>query len=508
LQKRLLYFLLALISFFAVYLRLHTLGEPLEGDITTYAYVSHRLLEGASLYTDVFDHKPPAIFWAYAAGEIFLGYEPLAIFALGAVFTLISIVFLFLFLKTIASEATALIGAGIWVVASNAHLLEANQPNAELFLNAFLFISLWAYALHRTRGGSVLPVVSGASFALATLFKMIAVFPLLAFIAYSVIRPTAQGMAKFKEAGLVLLPVVFGWLAVFTYYIAVGRFGDFWEAVFIFNMDYAGGGVARNLFKYLSSPGYIFHFAQAEVLALFILAGLWVALGRREYNGLSRLFFGFLAFSLIIEVSSPGQFWGHYYQLYLPALVIFSALFFHEMLDLVRPPKRVLAGVVFASALVLVTASLARPQIKYLGMSTDEISLYKYQRSTFVDAREAGEYIKGITCPDDFIYEAGSETGVYYYSKRRATAPVFILSHIYVGPEEKGLRRAEGVIKALKDEPPAVFIWDAWRGVIENTAFHEVVEGKYARVRDFGMFNVYALKGKTAVDAKLECGGT
>jgi hypothetical protein len=62
------------------FLRLHTYGEPLERDLTTYAVIAHEMLQGKSHYSDLFDHKPPAIYVTYALGELIAGYGRDAIF--------------------------------------------------------------------------------------------------------------------------------------------------------------------------------------------------------------------------------------------------------------------------------------------------------------------------------------------------------------------------------------------------------------------------------------------
>src|SRR6266404_10002176 len=62
--------------------RLHTYGEPLERDLTTYAVIAHEMLNGKTLYTDLWDHKPPAIYVTYAAAELIAGYGRDSIFLL------------------------------------------------------------------------------------------------------------------------------------------------------------------------------------------------------------------------------------------------------------------------------------------------------------------------------------------------------------------------------------------------------------------------------------------
>src|SRR5437868_1023590 len=54
--------------------RLHTWDEPMERDLTTYAVIGHQLLRGRSLYSDLWDHKPPAIHISYAFADYLFGY--------------------------------------------------------------------------------------------------------------------------------------------------------------------------------------------------------------------------------------------------------------------------------------------------------------------------------------------------------------------------------------------------------------------------------------------------
>src|SRR5437870_13805299 len=55
-------------------LRLHTYDEPLERDLTSYAVIAHEMQNGKNLYSDLWDHKPPAIHVTYAAAEVIAGY--------------------------------------------------------------------------------------------------------------------------------------------------------------------------------------------------------------------------------------------------------------------------------------------------------------------------------------------------------------------------------------------------------------------------------------------------
>ena len=62
--------------------RLHTYNEPLERDLSTYAVIADSLLDGRALYSDLWDHKPPAIHLTYAAAQMIAGYGPASVYLL------------------------------------------------------------------------------------------------------------------------------------------------------------------------------------------------------------------------------------------------------------------------------------------------------------------------------------------------------------------------------------------------------------------------------------------
>lgn len=64
-------------------LRHKSVHEPLERDHATYAVIAHELLEGRQLYSDLWDNKPPGIFWTYAGAELVFGYGEGTVFVLG-----------------------------------------------------------------------------------------------------------------------------------------------------------------------------------------------------------------------------------------------------------------------------------------------------------------------------------------------------------------------------------------------------------------------------------------
>jgi hypothetical protein len=63
--------------------RLHTYDEPLEMDAATYAVIARELRAGRHLYSDLCDHKPPAVHATFAAAQMVAGSGPAHIYLLG-----------------------------------------------------------------------------------------------------------------------------------------------------------------------------------------------------------------------------------------------------------------------------------------------------------------------------------------------------------------------------------------------------------------------------------------
>ncbi|MBE9531493.1 MAG: glycosyltransferase family 39 protein, partial [Proteobacteria bacterium] len=428
--------LLALAVVTAV-LRLHTASEPLNMDTAIYGYIAHSMLEGGRLYTELWDHKPPGIFQLFMLSEIIWGYGPRSIAYTGVVFTLTSLLFLFLFLRDIAGVRVALVGAALWALSSNSILMQANDNNVEVFLNTFTLIALWSYQRGRGTGCAKWFFITGLSFAVASIFKTIAVFPFMAFCVYEFISPSLSNGVATKSANRVrryvrtlcwfALPGLLLWTALFLYFLLLGRFSEFWQTVFVFNAGYSGS-IFSNIGSFLITPSLIFSKVYKEIALLGLSALLWILVSKREYGKarLGRVFFILLAAGIIVELSSPGRYFSHYYQLMLPLFSILGALFFSDLYSRLFRSRPSAAKAIIAAIVVLTFFNLAFYQLRYLSMTPFEISRIKHDEMA-IDVMKMGEFVKANTKPCESIYVWGGEVGIYYYSQRRSASGVFFI---------------------------------------------------------------------------------
>jgi hypothetical protein len=479
-------------------LRYHSLGEPLERDLTTYAYISHEMLSGDQLYSDLWDHKPPMIYWIYMAAELIWGYMPEAITYLGIVFSLLSFVFIFLFLMILANGWIALLGASFWSLASNSVLLQANQPNTEIFLNTFTLMGFWSFALYAKTSHRKILFLSGMAFAIASTFKMIAIFPAAALCVYLLFPGHAFQQGKWKrtgiEWGIFLSPVAILWGIIVIIFALSGNLKDFYNVVFVFNRQYSGS-LAKNILLFLSEPELLFHRALKEVWVLVLLSIAWLMVSRKYYGPLHRVFFLLVLIGAWMEIASPGRFYAHYYQLLLPISSILAALFFSDVHAALKYRKTAIKAGILGMLLILSLGHLGFYQWNYLQMSPQEISFKKYGH-LFLHAHKLAQHIQTLTAPCETIYEFGGETGLYYYAQRKAASGIFQIVSFLHSPQKQQQEMYHRILQDLQSSPPAFFIWNSEFGILEESPFLPFIGEKYHEIATSHSYRIFEYKNR------------
>jgi hypothetical protein len=186
--------LLALALLIAV-ARLHTYDEPLELDITVAAVIGNELLAGRQLYTDLWDHKPPALHITHALAILLVGYGSGAIYLLNVGAAVVTLLGVYAAASAVAGAVAGLWGATFWTLVSGDVGLQANQPNAEVFVNACV---VWAFAFlirvdQGARGRRFLAI--GALFALGSLYKPVVVAPAAVLATAHLVAPPVRLLA-------------------------------------------------------------------------------------------------------------------------------------------------------------------------------------------------------------------------------------------------------------------------------------------------------------------------
>jgi|WetSurMetagenome_2_1015567.scaffolds.fasta_scaffold16739_2 hypothetical protein len=444
------------LCFLIILARIYTYHEPFERDIGVYAVVAHEMLNGRELYSDLWDHKPPAIHATFAIGEILAGYGSQSIFLLNVIAAIISLLGIYFIGSSISkTRSGGLWAAACWTIISSDLMLQANQPNVEVFINNCL---IWSFAIlikYEENLDFTKVFTIGILLTLASLYKQITVITAIFFmIAYLLTRSNWLDFKKaiFHSIWITLIGVVI-WGSVVLYFIVGGRFEAFYEAVFQYNQHYIKIGAENNLFLSLFNA---LPFNFSSIIPLFILAviGLILHLFNNTRHGLYLLAY-FL--SIPIMVALPNKFYPHYYQLWLPILSAAGGIAIIELgkMFILVNKSWIYFNKLIGGALIL---SLLSFQIPSFFLSVDEWSYKKY-RNVFINSKRIATMLDKLLLPTETFFQFGAEPTLYFYSRR--TAPSGILFHYPLLSPMFLEGFSQRVIKDLEQSRPELIVFDS-----------------------------------------------
>jgi len=461
--------LLLLFALLIVLARWHTFDEPLEPDIVTYSAIGRELSLGERLYVDVWDVKPPGLYATFAFGHYLAGDGPSAVFLLGVLASLIT-----LGGAWVAGSALGARGgpwaAAFWVAVNGAMMIQANQPNAEVFINACV---AWAFALllkRPAREGVWLGMLGvGGLLALASSFKQVPVFlGGVLMLAHCVSPPSgvSRKTALLDACAVALTGAAF-WLAVFGYAAATGQASMYWAAVIEANQG-RGGDLLFNLYRYVREgrflPSIVFFLIPAMgVVGAACIRGL--ARGpRREWLLLLAFVFGTHAMIL----TQGRAFHAHSYQFWLPPLAIgvgwAAATPWLAARAAARPVARFAGD---ALALIALLAALVHELPNY-ALSPAEWAERKYGARVVQDRRYS-EQLGELLRPNEGVFLYGNGASVYFYTGRRPSTVTLWSMHLLT-EDTLAKRLSEKTLEQLNANTPDVFIVQFSKSDLEPAA--------------------------------------
>jgi hypothetical protein len=333
----------------------------------------------------------------------------------------------------------------MWLLASYDLDLQGNQPNTELCLNGLLalaFAAAFAGRSWRARwaGGTLL--------ALATLYKPIAVVaaPLWAAALAPGGGPVRARCRQWSRAVIALtLPTVVAWLLVAAHFALDERLDTFLTVMIAFNRDYTGS-LLENLARGLH-PSRLWPAALLGAVPLLLLTALGAAARSARWPGRVPIL-AYLAAAAVM-VALPGRGWAHYYQLYLPPLVLGAVLGVQEV---ERRWGAALRATVVAATVALGLAD----HLPDLALDGDGASRRKYGER-FLAVREAAWRASLLLRPGDALYMYGIEPGVYFHARVRPVTQALWINHL-TGPLRTPLRHM--LRRQLREARPAVIVVD------------------------------------------------
>ena len=485
--------LLALMSLAIGLMRAHFYDWPIEVDIPLYAVIGRGLTEGRELYTDLWDHKPPLLYLTFALNHMVFGDGPFGIYFLNTVCGVATLLGIYvagtrLGASAKANRAAGLMAALFWTVVSGDIWLQLHEPNCEAFINALV---VWAFvlllpneqvALEQDEPATSSPFSSrralgiGVLLALASLYKHIGAVIALPLAIAHVLAPPAGTTRKqaFGHVALFALPGLIAWLLVFGYFAAVGRFGDAWDTLIVYNRWHAGG-LSENIIKAFSIYFLLQTLTKYVVcVPMFALCipGVLLGLDRGKLRPWAMLVGLFLGCHLALAL--PGQFFMHYAQYWLPPLAIGSAWTIVLLVSLARRAPKWLAAApgVIILAILLVHES---------NVFTNDAEFF-YGETVNAATQRLGKEIGEALNDDESVFQWGNEPGIYHFSGKRPPSLIWCEPAI-TGPFPE--RFTQRVLDDLNATPPdMVVVPRKFLAKAPQHAMNQWVQRNYVNVND------------------------
>lgn len=431
-------FFVILLAFFSILLvaeRLFIPQMPFNPDAGAYAVIAHELLNGQTLYIDIWDHKPPVIYMTYAVAEMLLGYSDLTIIILNLFAAILVLFGLFFAGKTGRGETiSGLWAAALWVVVSGTFQIEGRDPNTEIFINVCM---IWAFALlakDREDGLTAkTSIIIGLLFTLGSFYKPV-VIAYAAFLACAHVLFPPDYMTDRRKAFtdvLIMCAVgVIGWTMMFGYFAATGRFEIFYKTIVSYN-SYYSGDIWSNIIAPLQGRSELF-LDFMNPLAVFSFIG--IILFFIPYRRQSVLLAAFVA-ATWIAIALPGRFYVHYFQLWLPPLIVGASWtigFF------ANSEKWQLKLISHLSGIVLICVLIINQLPSYKSAMKEDWA--DFINPPLIAGEETARKINNLLAENETFLLWGNTPNLYFLTRRPPPAVILFEQHLDDSPVFEQLR--------------------------------------------------------------------
>jgi hypothetical protein len=456
----------------------------MERDSGLFAYGGQQILHGALLYRDIFDTKPPAVFYLDALSFGLGGESVWPIWGLGIVWVTLVAVALFLVLRPITGNGAAFVATLLFTLV----LLYADYYQGGNFTEVYALLPQvltlgaagWYFRSGRWLAITLVGFLTGLAILCKPTYVGLGAACMLVICGWELLdRRWRSALARLGLFAVGLL-VPLGIVA--AYWGARGELASLWDAVFVYDAAYVRGGLSlRSLYVTYRNLAEGAPMASLTVLCLggmsLITYRLSPSLRRGEQRVVSQrgaaidedssgsipprdlvLGVGLLAVPLEWAlVALSGQNFGHYFMTPLPAMTVPVAYVLHRMwLDRPGPNP---AGSWWLVSALLVTGLVASALV--FGFVRDGPE--PYQWVSFLRQPYGGDYqalplvayVRSHTEPSDTILVWGDAPSVYFQTGRHAPSRYLFATQLLLGTADARVRLKE-FNTAVEEDAPAL----------------------------------------------------
>jgi hypothetical protein len=438
--------LLGLAALFLV-LRWNNYAAPLDRDEGEYAYAAQLLVQGIAPYQHAFIQKPPAVFYSYAFSNLLLPHVFWSPRLLAGAFVALTTLLLGFIAWLELGEGVAL--PAMWLVTPMILLpgLELCGANVEIFMLLPMMGTVAIYCYSRKNGNKHRHWLAAGFLATVTLLYKYIALPVLAFVfaawLFELWQQTASTKPILRAVVYAAAGGILAGLLGLAFFLVHDGGKTFWECTVAFNRYYAG---TDNF-----SLGYLWSRCEDFLNNWWILFLIpWAVLLQPR----SRLWFWLGMFACAI-VSTNGSCYGHYYTVIMPFWALLGAVGIRAMAARAAGQR---TGWATGLITIAVVALVLQPDMRWMFCSSKAFGKDKMAAYPFYEAQWLAKEVSQRSSPDDFVYVAGSEPEIYYYSQRFSPTR-FITTYPLMIPTPLASRYQGEAIHDLQSYPPKLIVF-------------------------------------------------
>lgn len=442
-------FLTAAIAFLLV-LAVLSQANPLHTfpslDSGYYLYIGQQILQGKIPYLDLWESKPPGIFYLNALGLLLGRGTRWGIWALEMFSLLLSAALGFFVARRHHGFFPGLFGMlvwlwGIWGVLQGGNLTE--EYSLPFNFAAILFFSL-SLQFPQNR---YYPLLIGMMFASSFLLRANNTGAQIALVLAWLLSALFQW-----DGRLLVFRLLWSGLAVLLalgvtglFFAVQGGLGEMIDAALIFNFYLSGG--EKNIFSGITAG-----FGFIGIPAGFALLGYILLLAVFRKDKPWELFLIILFPLEAIFSSLSGRGYPHYYITWMPALALLSAYLLSNLQELLKMLNTHRVLVTFGVLLVLFFLLIS--PLDEITSSLLQVATNRQQGIEVDDPLAA--YLRENTEPDDLVLVWGDRLAYNYLSRRES--PSSVLFYPLLADSPISSRLADRFLSELTDSPPTLII--------------------------------------------------
>lgn len=447
-------------------------------DSSVFLYIGQRIVDGYVPYRDIFDHKPPLIFFINALGLFFSGGKIWGVWALELFFLIFSVMIAFFSLKKLFGKWITLLSTVLWVEIYSILLDGGNLTEEYALPVQFICIAIFIYQLTSRRYRGLLQISYGLLAALTFFLKQNTVG---VYLAIGICNILFLGMRRWIDAVVFLRNISIGFCTVLffiiLYFFLNNSLSDFYKYAFEFNYYYSGkmftnfaNVIYRGIQLLIYSPAlYLAIIGWFDIAVMLLYGFKRVQLGI-DYRLLLLLFL-MLPIEFIL-VSISGKIYTHYYLTWIPSLAILSGYSLSLMMKLYISQE---SGSFIDTVLRFF---YPLPILIIFGLTLN----HTYARIKDIlkpvgSEQEIFQFLRNTSTQDDYIFVWGVGQTVNLVSSRKSPTRYIYQTPLYTKGFQE-VKMYQDVLRDLKTKRPKYILdgntnKDKFRPIVCNQNFDE-----------------------------------